>query len=704
MYLQFMCRSTRNLGLVSEKFSAPPLKGIDMSDMPQRRKEDKFSAKVWRFFYRFFFMIGVAMFISTIMLVMTLSRMMNYTPSSLPDEMVLTFVIKSDLVEVIGRPSLTQPLLRPATTLQDAVSALDLAAKDARVKGLVARIEDMNLSAAQLQELRDALLRFRKAGKRAYVYADTYGGFGGGMGDYYLASAFDEIWLQPVGIVSIPGVAAEVPFVRDLLDKLGVETQFVHQGIYKSAPESLTERQMSAPHREMMQSIVSDLTSQMVEGIASSRGLSAGDVRRLVEQSPFGEKDALRLKVVDRIGYFDEMVTYARRTLSSSLGTDKTDAAQPAPEKAAPENPDASAPVENTAAAPDANKKDADQKSAAPAEEKPSAETIALLGYSFVAETQALGKGVRGFMSKLTRREAPAAELSKKDKIALIYGTGEIVPFTSRSQASPFGASDMAADKIVQAFRSVQADDGVAAVIFRIDSPGGSPAASETIRRVIMETRRKGKPVVVSMSSSAASGGYWIAAPADKIVAQPGTLTGSIGVFGGKFVFSGLWEKLGIGWDSVSEGGNAKMWSSNHSFTPAQLQRFDELMAETYEAFLDRVAEGRNIPRDKVENLAEGRVYTGKQAKENGLIDDLGGIDVAIKHARALAKLKDDEEVPLVRFPPRKSTLEMFISLATEGALFRPQFTISATDAARVIEGGLPEAGIALRAPYADVR
>ncbi|MFN7114751.1 MAG: signal peptide peptidase SppA [Alphaproteobacteria bacterium] len=674
-----------------------------MSDMPQRRKEDKFSAKVWRFFYRFFFMIGIAMFISMVMLIMTMSRMMNYTPSSLPDEMVLTFVIKSDLVEVVGRPSLTQPLLRPATTLQDAVSALDLAAKDKRVKGLVVRIEDMSLSAAQLQELRDALLRFRMAGKRAYVYADTYGGFSGGMGDYYLAAAFDEIWLQPVGIVSLSGVSAEVPFVRDLLDKLGVETQFVHQGLYKSAPETLTERQMSAPHREMMQSIVSDLASQMMDGIAVTRGLSQADVRQLVEQSPFGEKEALRLKVVDRIGYFDEMVTHARRTLSSSLGS-----AKGAPKKSAPaENADATTPEENTAAAPDADKPAVNEKDKTPAvaeEEKPSAETIALLGYSFVAETQALGKGVRGFMSKLTRREAPKAELSKKDKIALIYGSGEIVPFTSRSQASPFGASDMAADKIVQAFRSVQADDGVAAVIFRIDSPGGSPAASETIRRVIMETRRKGKPVVVSMSSSAASGGYWIAAPADKIIAQPGTLTGSIGVFGGKFVFSGLWEKLGVGWDSVSEGSNAQMWSSNRSFTPAQLQRFDDLMAETYEAFLDRVAEGRDMPRDKVRSLAEGRVYTGKQAKENGLIDDLGGIDVAVKHARALAKLKEDEDVPLVRFPPRKSTLEMFISLATEGALFRPQFTISAADAAQALETALPPAGLSLRAPYADVR
>lgn len=670
-----------------------------MSDTPQRRKQDKLSAKIWRFFYRFFFMIGIATFISLTMLTITMSRMMNFSPPSLPDEMVLTFVIKSDIVEVVGRPNLSQPLLRPATTLQDVVAALDLASKDKRVKGLVTRIEDMRLSAAQIQELRDALKRFRAAGKRAYVYADSFGGMGGGMGDYYLASAFDEIWLQPVGLVSMGGVAAEVPFVRGLFEKIGVDTQFAHQGIYKSAPESLTEYGMTPPHREMMQTLVSDLSGQMVQGIAEGRGLFAEDMRRLVDQSPYGEKDALRLKLVDRIGYFDEMVTHARRTLS----------ARPAPsaDKPADAAPEAAQELAPETTAEETLPKDATPADVAKAEEAAEAAlpgAVALLGYSFVAETQALNKGVSGFVSKMARREAPPSELRKKDKIALIYGSGEIVPFSPRAQASPFGGGSMAADKIVQAFRSVQADDSVAAVVFRVDSPGGSPAASETIRRVIMETRRKGTPVVVSMGSSAASGGYWIAAPADKIVAQPATLTGSIGVFGGKFVFAGLWEKLGINWESVSEGKNAQMWSAHTRFTPEQMQRFDSLMAETYEAFLDRVAEGRNIPRDKVKELAEGRVYTGRQAKDIGLVDDLGGIEVAVQHARKLGKMEEDMDVPLVRFPPRKSTLEMFIALATEGALFQPHFTISAADAAQMVEQSVPPAGIMLRAPYADMR
>jgi len=672
-----------------------------MSDTPQRRKDDKFIAKVWRFFYRFFFMVGISAFISIVMLSVTMSRMMNYAPSSLPDAMVLTFAVKSDLAEVEGAPSLSQPLLRPATILQDVVSAIDLAAKDARVKALVVKLEDLSLSAAQAQELRDALVRFRASGKRTYIYADSYGGFGSGISDYFLASAFDEIWLQPVGSVSAVGVASEVPFVKDLLDKVGVETQFVHQGIYKSAPESLTERGMTPPHREMMQSIVSDLARQMMDGIAEGRGLSSDDVRRLVDESPYGEKDSLRLKLVDRVGYYDELVAHARRVASAKkeepakdAPADRADTGKPAPEKT-----DGAADTASQAPAVKDKK-----ETAAAEEEKPSVDTVSLMGYSFVAETQALGKGVRGFTSKLTRREAPASELRKKDKIALIYGSGEIVPFVQRAQASPFMSSSMAADKIVQAFRSAQNDDGVAAVIFRIDSPGGSPEASETIRRAIMETRRKGKPVVVSMASTAASGGYWIAAPADKIIAQPGTLTGSIGVFGGKFVLAGLWQKLGINWDTVSEGGNAGMWSANKPFTPVQLQKFDALMAEVYDAFIDRVAEGRKMPVEKVREIAEGRVYTGRQAKDVGLVDDLGGLEVAVKHARALAKVEDGDDVPLVRFPPRKSTIEMFISLATEGALFQPTINVNAADMAGMLQNALPQQGIQLRAPYADMR
>ncbi len=245
---------------------------------------------------------------------------------------------------------------------------------------------------------------------------------------------------------------------------------------------------------------------------------------------------------------------------------------------------------------------------------------------------------------------------------------GDIVPFTSRGSYAGFGESGMSAEKIAEAFATVRDDENVAAVVFRIDSPGGSPEAAETIRRAIQLTQKKGKPVVVSMGGYAASGGYWVATPADKIVAQPGTLTGSIGVFGGKLEMSGLWDKLGVNWDAAVQGKNARMWSSNQPFSEDEFEKFEGMLGNIYDAFIVRVAEGRHMSKDKVEAIAEGRVWTGRQAKDIGLVDELGGLDRAVQIARELAKLDPEQEAPVLQYPPKKSTLEMFIDLATNGA------------------------------------
>jgi len=622
-----------------------------MTAYPRRRKEDKRSGRILTFFYRFFFMLGVAAFISGFFMALTVSHLVSYTPPSLPDDMMLTYTFKSDLAEVINSPSITQPLLRPATTLNDVITALDSAAKDDRVKGFVAKIEEIKFTVAQIQELRESILRFRASGKFAHVYADSLGGFSGGMGDYYLASAFDKIWIQPVGVVAMGGVAAEVPFVKETLDKLGVFAEFAHRGKFKSAPETLTETGMSAAHREMMQSIVNDLSDQMIEGMAQGRKLDVTEMKKHIDEGPYTEKQALDLKLIDAVGYYEDMlvdVGYPRAAL-----------------------PDVGA---------DADQKDKNKESVATGPE-----AVRLTGYAFVEETRNQDKGISGFLSNLMRREAPQSSNRDKAKIALIFGNGEIIPFRPRTQAA-FGEGAMEADKIVEAFKSAQRDPDVAAVVFRIDSPGGAPSAAETIRRAIIDTQKKGKPVIVTMSSYAASGGYWIAAPADKIVAQPGTLTGSIGVFGGKFVLAGLWDKLGVHFDTVTAGKRAGMWSANRAFTPEEFAKFDAMLGHVYDAFLERVAEGRKMTIAEVDALAQGRVYTGRQAKALGLVDEIGGLDRAIVLAREAAKLPAEQDVPVARFPPRKSTLEMFVSLATEGAFFKPEIDIRAEDVLQAVQ------------------
>jgi protease-4 len=198
--------------------------------------------------------------------------------------------------------------------------------------------------------------------------------------------------------------------------------------------------------------------------------------------------------------------------------------------------------------------------------------------------------------------------------------------------------------------------------VLRIDSPGGSAIASETIWRAMKQAKAAGKPLMVSMGDTAASGGYYIAAPADKIVAEPGTLTGSIGVFSGKMLTAGLWDKLGVSWDEVTQGRNAGIDSSLHDFTPEQHARFEHSLDEIYHAFIAHVADGRKMDAAKVEAIAKGRVWTGAQGKENGLVDALGGLDVAVKLAKDAAHIAADQPIVLRPYPQPRTPVEQILS------------------------------------------
>ncbi len=584
-----------------------------MTYIPHRRREDSFWGSVLVFFKRFFIMTGIAASFSFFLLAVLVGRAFQEVSPALSDNMVLTYTFKTGLAELVTRPSLGQPLLRPAATFHEIIDDLAIAAKDKRVKGFAARLQNIDMAPAQIQELRDALAKFRAAGKFTYIFADDFGGSASGMGDYYLASSFGQVWLQPVGAVAINGIVAEVPFFKEILDKIGVEAEFNHRGKYKSAPESLTETGMSAPHREMMTELINDLADQTVSGIAANRGMTMDAVKRLVNGSPYNDDEALKLKLVDKVGYYNQMLDEAKLK---------------------------------------AGNKDT--------------QTVTLSDYSL-------------------RANMPHVNINKsKSKIALIFGAGDIIPYGGGTHSGLKGG-DMAADKIVTAFEAVQKDADVVAVVFRVDSPGGSPGAAESIRRSVVETQQKGKPVIVSMGGYAASGGYWVATSADKIVAQPATITGSIGVFGGKIVLAQLWEKLGIRWDSVAAGDNARMWSSNVAFTDSQKARFEFLLDSIYESFIARVMEGRKMTREQVLAVAEGHVWTGRQAKARGLVDELGGIDKAIALAKVAAKLKPDEDIPVERFPGQKSPLELLIQLATKDASI-PELNISAADVLKGLE------------------
>jgi protease-4 len=287
--------------------------------------------------------------------------------------------------------------------------------------------------------------------------------------------------------------------------------------------------------------------------------------------------------------------------------------------------------------------------------------------------------------------------LNRGPRIAVIYATGTIN--SGRSGYDPVNGAVAGSDTLNEYIRQARRDRQVRAIVLRIDSPGGSVAASDAIWRELMITRdeRADRPLIASMSDLAASGGYYIAMPAQVIVAQPSTLTGSIGIFGGKFVTGGVYEKLGARIESTSIGRNAEINSPARPYNPEEVKKLEEQLHAFYDQFVERVAESRHTQPEKIDALAQGRVWTGRQAKANGLVDQLGGLDRAIAVAKQRAKIPIESDVELVVYPPRKSFYEL-VSDQFSGS--NEQIAVSAWMTANLTRGELDALRL-LRGPLA---
>jgi len=494
-----------------------------------------------------------------------------------PDRVVLELDLGQGLVEHLPTGSVAALMFGQIRTTRDVVDALERAAQDERVVGLLARITPAGLGLAQLQEIRDAVRLFRAQGKPALAYADSLGGIGPGNGVYYLATAFDDIYIQPSGGVGLTGLMFESVFFQGTLEKLGIEPRFGVRGKYKNAVNLYTERHYTPAHKEAVQSLMDSQFGQLVNGIAESRSLDQDEIRALMSSGPFLAQDALQAKLVDGLAYRDEVY----QTMAERTG--------------------------------------------------PEAERLSLFTY-------------------LDRAGRPHTE---GDAIALVYGVG-IVQSGKTSFNPVFGGPVMGADTVASAFRHAIDDTEVRAIVFRVDSQGGSPLASDTIWRETLRARQAGKPVIVSMGNVAGSGGYFIAMAADKIVAQPGTITGSIGVFGGKMLTARLSEKIGLSSDEVHTSENATMWSSNLDFSPAQWAKFNQQLDWIYHDFTTKVAQGRQLDHEHVLSVAEGRVWTGQDAKTHGLVDELGGFPVALRLAKQAAGIAPEAAVEVRLFPRQR--------------------------------------------------
>jgi protease-4 len=475
--------------------------------------------------------------------------------------------------------------------LREAVAAIRRAAKDDRIVGLIARVQLAAASAGPVQELREAIVAFSDV-KPSVAWAETYPG----TMSYYLASAFREVWMQPSGTVGLVGFATNALFLRDALEKAGIQAQFVARGEYKSAANLFTQESYTDAHREADGRLIESLHEQVLAAVASSRHLESSAVDELADRAPLLRDDAVAGRLVDRIGYRDE--AYGR--IAELAGA----------RDVSPDGPDAPP---------------------------------------------------RLYLSRYARTATSAPSLpgrKSKPTIAVVTLAGPIVSGRGGRTLSPLGTSSAGGDTIAAALREAGADDDVAAVVLRVDSPGGSVTASETVWREVVRLREVGKPIVASMGAVAASGGYYVSMAADAIVANPGTLTGSIGVVTGKLVARELKARLGVGSDSVRTNRNADAWSVNAPFTDEQ---HAHVVAEAdlfYTDFVQRVADGRGMTVEAVDAVARGRVWTGADAMDRGLVDELGGLRTAIDRAKVLAGFDADTEVKLAELPG-SSVLDM---------------------------------------------
>jgi protease-4 len=510
---------------------------------------------------------------------------------SLPGRMVLTLDLREGLEEEPAQDPLDLLGLTSKPTFTDVVMALDQAGRDSRVKGLVAQLSGEGPGFAQSQELRTAVARFRAQGKFAYAYSDSFGEFGPGTRGYFLATAFEQIHLQPVGALGLTGLMLETPLLRGLLDKVGVLPVGDKRGRYKSAAEMFTETELSPAAREELEALADSLDQQIKEGIGTGRALEPARVAQLIDDGPYYATEAEAAKLVDHLGYWDDVVDQAQSRAGSG------------------------------------------------------SELVAVADYA---------------------RAVPPAG-SDAPVLALVRGVGQIQ--SGESDYGPAGGWIMGADTVAGALAAAIDDPAVEGILFRIDSGGGSVVASETIGHQVRRAVQAGKPVIVSMGDVAASGGYWIAMDASKIVAEAGTLTGSIGVFAGKPVLAKMWQDLGVNWGRVQRGANADMWSTGVDFDARGRARLEAFLDRIYGTFVDGVARGRSLPEAEVEKAAQGRVWTGAQAKALGLVDELGGFARALELAREAIGVPADRAVELRVFPPRRSPLEEAFDLLRGGSI-----------------------------------
>lgn len=508
--------------------------------------------------------------------------------------------LKDEIVE--GPPEHSVFSHKARTSLHDLVTAIHAAARDPRVAALALKLESLAAGWAQLSDIRRALVAFREKGKTIYSHISE-----GGNAEYFLASAGDRIFMPPAAHLQLVGLSAEIFFLKDLLERFGVDARLQAIGEYKSAAEMFTRTGMSAAAREQLDVLMDDLFEEVCTAI-QSRGFDRQEVRALIDGGPYSAREALQQRLLDGICYPDELAEKLREALGKPL-------------------------------------------TAAPA---------------------ARYSGTEGLLKRvLTCRRA---------RIGVIHITGQID--TGESRRNQTGREITGSDTIARFLDHARDAKRIRAILLRIDSPGGSALASDSIwRKVVLAG--KGKPVVVSFGDTAASGGYYVAAPAAHIMAEAASITGSIGVVAGKFIARELMTRLSIQRESVLRGAHAGQESLFSDFSEEESRRLHQQMHEFYrEDFLKKVAEGRNMDLEEADCAGRGRVWSGRRAQEQKLVDGIGGFMEAIQQARRLAGIPDSRKTRTVFYCRHRRLWERFLPefRSPIAASYLPQLAGSALD------------------------
>ncbi|MBO1056245.1 MAG: signal peptide peptidase SppA [Dolichospermum sp. JUN01] len=518
-------------------------------------------------------LLGLTIFsgVSTVgflLILIAVASSQSSTPT-VKDKSVLVFDLSMKITD--SEPNSSQLLQKTFSgveenniTLRKVVETLDKAGRDQKIVGIY--IDGTNANSAvgyaSLKEIRQALEKFRKTGKKIIAYSTDWS-----EKEYYLSSVANQIVVNPMGAMEINGLSSQPMFLAGAFEKYGVGVQIVRVGKFKGAVEPLILNKLSPENREQTQKLLDDVWGEWRKSVGTSRNILPQKLQAIANSQPILEATAAKSNgLVDTIAYEDQVFTGLKK-LTGNSEKDKTFT------------------------------------------------KISLSNYA----------------------EVPGKSLDSDHKIAIVYAEGEIVN----------GSGDegqIGGDNFAKVFSKIRQNNQIKAVVLRINSPGGSATAAEIMQREIKLTRQI-KPVIVSMGDVAASGGYWIASDSNRIFAQANTITGSIGVFGVLFNGQKLGNNNGITWDTVKTAQYADQQTISRPKSPQELAVYQRSVNRIYNLFLEKVSQGRKIPTAKVAEIAQGRVWSGTAAKQIGLVDEIGGLNVAIEYAAKQAKLGTDWEI-----------------------------------------------------------